>query len=382
MSKGAYENYFQQAAPAGAVFGVDMSWYQASADGYDVDHSTCLGYWLDVHTWAYFANIRSSYGGSGDDGAQALHMQVADELGYTGKRGMYHFIHAQAGVVANFNNFMRRSEPYADRLTHYMADYEASPNAGADFIKEFCDRVEQARQKPTFNYGGKGYMDAAGFVNCPAKQLWVAHYPPRGSNAWAPTTDWSSWDAPLMPDQYAGQYPGCWQWQSLTPEHGHLDLNISTTPEMFGGEFTPPPGEDDFMSALSPEQQFNMANRIDAIFNAMWENTTEGTPRWASEEARLNALYFELVAKGIPANTARVAAIAERMNTDTYLHSTGHEGDTVNLYDELWKLVKSPTAAVDVAKLAKELAPLLPDNVDEKLLSEAFFKLYRDQLSK
>lgn len=251
MSKQAYVNYFGVQPPAGAIHGSDVSWFQATANGDSLDYGVCRGYWLDIASWADFVAVRYSYGASGDDGAQALHWQLANELGYTGSRIGYHFIHAEAGIQANFNNFMNKTYGDKDMLNAYMVDYEASPNAGATFIKDYCDMVEQTRQKPVANYMGKYYAQAAGTIACPASQLWIAQYPPSYYEPWV------IGGIPDMPNQYANELPGCWQWQSFTPEHGHLDLNISTTPSLLGLSES-----DDFLSALTDAQVQEMYNRI------------------------------------------------------------------------------------------------------------------------
>jgi hypothetical protein len=242
MSRQAYESYFGQSAPANALFGVDMAYPQAYSGSSTLDYNFCKGYWLDIHSWADFVCIRTSYGGSGDDGGQGLHFQIANELGYAGAKGCYHFVYAGPGVQANYNNFISKSDPFADQTTFDMMDYEAAPNVGDAFINQMCDMVEQRRQRTCFVYGGKGYLDAAGGgISCEADKLWIAHYAASGSNAMQPTTSWSSWGAPLMPNQYGAVMPGIWQWSSLTAQHGHLDLNISTLPRSaFGGSITPP----------------------------------------------------------------------------------------------------------------------------------------------
>lgn len=228
MSRAAYEAYFRQAAPAGAYFGTDISWYQGATRG------AAVGYWADIHTWADFVCVRTSYGGGGDDGAQATHFGQAAELSYAGAMGTYHFATWGPGVQANYDNYIASSDSFVDRTSFDMLDYEAAPNVGWEGIDQLCDMVEQHRQRPCLPYSGKGYLDAAGSIKCPATKFWVAHYPGRSADAWSPTADWSSNGAPLMPYQYGAVYPGCWQWQSQTPQHGSLDLNITTTPESFG----------------------------------------------------------------------------------------------------------------------------------------------------
>lgn len=234
MSRGAYEAHFGQAAPDGALFGVDVSWYQAATE-YGPDWGVANGYWSDYGGWADFVCVRTSYGSGGDDGAQDLHFQVAGERGYGGPMGTYHFVYATSSTAANAANYLASSDRFVDRTSFDMLDFEAAPVASGGFVSELCDRIEQARQRPCLIYGGKSYLDQSGTISCPAEKLWVAQYAAAGSNAWVPTTDWSSWDAPLVPDQFAGQYPGVWQWSSFTPQHGHLDLNMSTTPAAFGG---------------------------------------------------------------------------------------------------------------------------------------------------
>lgn len=235
MSRGAYEAHFGQAAPPGALFGVDISWYQAATEA-GPDWGIANGYWSDFGGWADFVCVRTSYGAGSWDGAEGLHFQVAAEHGYQKPMGTYHFVYANRGVEGNAANYLASSERFVDRTSFDMLDFEAAPVASGAFVSELCDRIEQARQRPCLIYGGKSYLDQSGPISCPAEKLWVAQYAAARSNAWVPTTDWSSWDAPLVPDQFDGQYPGVWQWSSFTPQHGHLDLNISTTPAAFGGQ--------------------------------------------------------------------------------------------------------------------------------------------------
>jgi hypothetical protein len=304
VSRQAYESYFGQSAPANALFGVDMAYPQAYSGPSTLDYNFCKGYWLDVHSWADFACIRTSYGQGGDDGAQGLHFQIANELSYPGAMGCYHFVYAQYGVQANYNNFISRSEPFADQSTFDMMDYEVSPNAGDGFINQMCDMVEQRRQRTCFVYGGKSYLDAAGGgISCEADKLWIAHYAASGSNAMQPTTSWSSWGAPLMPNQYGAVMPGIWQWSSLTAQHGHLDLNISTLPKSAFGIGASE--EED----LTPEERQWLSD----IHFALTGLTSEGDPRWASQEARINVLY-DAIAGSTSEGVARWKSEEARQN--------------------------------------------------------------------
>lgn len=297
MSRAAYESFFGVTAPAGAVFGVDISWFQ----GYD--YGLAHGYWSDFAGWADFICVRVSYGSSGDDGAQALHFQLADDFGYTKPIGPYHFVHSGPSTWANADNYLRRSAPFLERTSFDMLDFEAAPVASGAYISELCDMVEQARQRPCILYSGKGYIDQAGAISCPAAKFWTAHYAPAGSNPWVPTTDWSSWNAPLMPNQMGGEYPGVWQWSSFTAQHGHLDLNISTTPDLFGGADT---GEltmsqyDDLMARIG-QLETGLVVRTDLILKgikkcrmisargAWWLTDFVGVVPIASPEVVVNA---------------------------------------------------------------------------------------------
>lgn len=346
MSRAAYEAYFRQAAPAGAFFGVDASWYQGYSRG------VLVGYWSDFGAWADFVCIRTSFGGSGDDGAQGDHFAMADEIGYQGSMGTYHFATAGPGVQANFDNYVRSSDPFVDRTSFDMLDYEAAPNVGAGGIDELCDRVEQRRQRPCNPYSGKGYLDAAGEIICPASKFWVAHYPGRSADAWSPTTDWASNGAPLMPYQYGAVYPGCWQWQSMTPQHGSLDLNMTTTPESFG--LAADEG-DGFLAGLPFEQQVDLQQKIDTLF-AQFGNAKYYEPGFAqsvgmrlghrmdlTDEGRL--YDFRNLYNNAASNHEMLTVLAATIATMARkLDALGPGG---------------PLGTIDVDKLAAALAPRL-----------------------
>lgn len=353
MSRDAYESYFGQTAPADALFGVDMAYPQAYSSPSTLDYNLCKGYWLDVHTWADFVCIRTSYGGSGDDGAQGLHFQIANELGFAGAMGPYHFAYKGPGVQANYDNFISRSDPFVDQTSFDMMDYEAAPNVGAGFINQMCDMVEQHRQRTCFVYGGKSYLDAAGTISCEADKLWIAHYAASGSNALQPTTDWSSWGAPLMPNQYGAVMPGIWQWSSLTAQHGHLDLNISTLPiEAFGGED---------MAGLTPDQ--------DALLRQ-----TYNFGSWTND--RTDAMAHTL--QSVLELTARTNQIEERMNKEIWVGSTG---GNPNLYDDLRKglakLDSLSTGGIDVAALSRQIVAALTPVIAEGLSDADIQKMGR-----
>jgi hypothetical protein len=357
MSRDAYEGYFGVAAPADALFGVDMAYPQAYSSPSTLDYNFCKGYWLDVHTWADFVCIRTSYGGSGDDGAQGLHFQIAKELSFAGAMGPYHFAYAGPGVQANYDNFISRSEPFVDQTSFDMMDYEAAPNVGAGFINQMCDMVEQKRQRTCFVYGGKSYLDAAGAISCEADKLWIAHYASSGSNPLQPTTDWSSWGAPLMPNQYGAVMPGIWQWSSLTAQHGHLDLNISTLPiEAFGGED---------MAGLTPEQDQLLREIYNRTFAT--ENRTAGNQ--PLHEQTFNA------ADAASRFATRGTQILERINTEIWIKSTG---GSPNLYDDirkgLVKLDNLSTGGIDVTALSRlivaSLTPILAEGLSDTDISK------------
>lgn len=345
MSRAAYISHYGVAPPAGAVFGADISWFQATEDGESLDHGVAAGYWADIVSWADFVCVRTSYGASGDDGAEGLHFQVADERGYAGSMGTYHFPNVGRSAADNVANYLRRSAPFVERTKYDMLDWEGSV-APAWYIDESCDRVEQARQRPCFQYGGYSYMDQAGVISCPASKFWLAQYT---SSRWP----WGTYD---MPGQYAGSDPGVWQWSSSTPEHGHLDLNISTTPAMLGIG-APAPTGDDFLMALSQADQQELLDKTRMVYAVLFDDGGRWGKLWTAA-----------------AQTERVAAVVERLNTDSYVHSTGvdpsNPNNSRNVYDELRAFMAKPAGAVDVDKLAAALGPKLPaPKLDEDALS-------------
>jgi hypothetical protein len=365
MSKAAYEGYFGKQAPSGAYFGADVSWYQGAGS-----YSDTMGYWQDFNTWASWVNIRTSYGRSGDDGNQGLHFQCANDIGFrNGGRtlGTYHYVIPTSGVDGNFNNYISRSDPFVSVTTHDMLDFEEGPNPGNGFINEFCDRVEQRRQRPCLIYAGKSYLDGAGPINCPVEKVWVAHYPGRGATAWSPTTDWSSWGAPLMPNQYGDVVPGCWQWSSTAIGYS-LDLDITTTPHIFGIGGTTV--EDDMFT----DEDRGRLNWLFSVFNdgqrwgQLWNaaGQTDNLWHWINDGNRLQSIYE---------NAGRAAAIAERMNTDLYVKDSAPNGSR-NLLRNLDQLpgnlkglsetiAKFQTGGIDIEALASSIAVALgPKTID------------------
>jgi hypothetical protein len=316
MSKAAYESYFGQAAPSGAVYAADISYWQ----GIDV--------WYDLAAWADSVCIRTSYGSSGDDGRQAAHFNKAAEIGYGGTLGTYHYIIPNSGMPGNLSNYLSRSAPFVDRTRYDMLDFEESPVASNQFINEMCDAVEQTRQRPCLIYGGKSYLDQAGPISCPAGKFWVAHYAARASNAWVPTNDWSSWNAPLMPNQYGPTLPGVWQWSSTAIGYS-LDLDISTTPEAFGIGSTGA-GED-----MTPDESrmltevFNQLTSGNNFYNVV--NNSAATQAIAKQIMPLLDPLFHHVVDG-----------------DRLIKTYGNTVDTLKLLQSLPKL--------DVEALASALA--------------------------
>jgi GH25 family lysozyme M1 (1,4-beta-N-acetylmuramidase) len=233
MSRDAYIEVYGQEPPPNAHFGADISYWQDR------------GVWADLVTFAEFVNIRCSYGRNSEDGKQNLHVQWADEHGYNGKLGGYHFYYA-GNPSAQANNYLYQSSDIRDRLSHHMVDAEAAPIAGIGELEEWCQIVEQATGQPTIIYSGWSYLNGSGSSG---RHLWLPHYASRSYTAWNGTPgSWDSWNAPYTPDWYGQRNPTVWQFTSLTNRHGHLDVNIGTEPmaQLFGlGQSQ----EDEFLSA-------------------------------------------------------------------------------------------------------------------------------------
>lgn len=228
MSRIAYESYFGKAAPIEAVFGVDISFFQATWDGNAVDYSAAAAYAERWKDWAQFVCMRVSYGRFSKDESWPLHMQVHSDLRLTCPIGAYHFANF-GDVNLEAQNFI--AEIQKSHFDFLMLDLEAAGGSTA-WVTAFCDIVKNTLGRDIIVYSNKGWMDnnAPDFgARCP---YWGSHYASAKSNPMVGTTDWNSWDAPLIPNQYANQGFGIWQWQSLTAQHGHLDLNISIHPEL------------------------------------------------------------------------------------------------------------------------------------------------------
>lgn len=227
MSRAAYLEIYGQDPPADAIWGADISWYQAT-NGLSLDSAVLDGTWADLVGWAQWVTIRASYGSSGDDGAQGAHVEYADRHGFTGRLGGYHFFYAN-NVAAQANNYLNRIAGLRDRFTHHMCDAEASPVAPAAQIAEFCDRVSQATGQPCVPYAGWSYLNQSGD---PGRHgLWLPHYASASYRAWAPAPGSADlWQAPYTPDFLGYGFPLCWQFGSLSATHGHLDLNMGNAP--------------------------------------------------------------------------------------------------------------------------------------------------------
>lgn len=266
MSRQAYLEIYGQEPPEGARFGADLSWFQSSSDGESLDSGVLNDMWAGLAGWAEYVCIRCSYGSNGDDGAETAHVQYADRHGYAGTLGGYHYQIPGASPASNAANYLRRSAPLADRFVFDMLDVEEGTTAQA--IEETLDRISQAKQRECLLYSGKSIMDNAGFLSR-KRPLWVAHYASRSYAAWHPTSDWRLWQAPYMPNQYGTDYPTAWQFTSFTANHGHLDLNITTTPAAFGLDGALGPAEEDDMT---PEQEAKIdaqAAKLDAVAAAL-----------------------------------------------------------------------------------------------------------------
>lgn len=229
MSRLAYESYFGRKAPDGAIFGVDVSFFQATADGNSYDYPATRDYWLRFKDWAEFVCMRVSYGSSSKDESWSLHLQARAEFGVTSPVGAYHF--------ANFGDVNLEAQNFVAELAKYQWDFamlDCEHGGGySQWIRDFSRIVQQLSGYTVLLYSNKGWMDRNAPDFGAELPYWGSHYPPASSIPFTPTTSWSSNDAPLIPDQYADVGFVCWQWQSLTPQYGHLDLNISTHPELF-----------------------------------------------------------------------------------------------------------------------------------------------------
>lgn len=230
MSRLAYENYYGRPAPEGACFGVDLSFFQATADGLSYDYPATLAYWQRFKDWAEFVCVRVSYGRFSKDDSWHLHLQARNELGCKMPFGAYHF--------ANFGDVNLEAQNFIAELDKYQFDFEMldleAVGGSTEWINAFCQIVEAHTGRELLTYSNKGWMDRYAGDFGAARPYWGSHYAVRSSIPFVGTTDWNSSDAPLIPDQYASKGFACWQWQSLTPEYGHLDLNISVQPNLFG----------------------------------------------------------------------------------------------------------------------------------------------------
>lgn len=317
MSREAYIERYQQEPPAGAYFGADVSWYQAASSG-ALSKARCMQCWEDLVQWADWVTIRTSYGRSGNDGGQGLHIQCAQEVGYTGPLGAYHYIVPSAGA-GNCQNFMDRWREYEGIWTHEMWDHEEGLDAGT--VWECITRFEnECSHREGLYYGAKSIADAAGWWAA-VRPLWPPHYASSRYVAWAPTTNWNLWQAPYIADAWIAQEIAkkiIWQHGSTSSRHGSLDLNITTSPELVGitgGSKDMPLNDSDLkhiyeiVRSAAADTDGNNQNRAMTAFSKL-DALLGGQVTLASGMTRLAELLTNLKTGNVDVNALAVALSA------------------------------------------------------------------------
>lgn len=253
----AYERQYGP-APPGARFGADVSWWQASQNDAP-SYQQALNCWRDrLVSWAEFVCVRVSTGSSGVDSTWPLHMQAADQVGYKGTRGAYHFAYPSynrdpAGEAANF----------ARQFTRYPFDFamlDMEDAAGFDvtaWARQWIDAVNAQVTRPLTLYTAQWYtagnMAGTAVAHVP---LWVAHYAKGG--VVDPGTGY--YNVPRLP-AWSTPPPAIWQFDSDTPELGSLDLNVAFDPAAVALDAglapadTSPPEEDMALTVLQPVER-------------------------------------------------------------------------------------------------------------------------------
>lgn len=384
---GAYIEQYNQHPPDGAKWGVDVSWYQATRDGQTLSKSRCLEVWNDIKDWADWATIRTTYGRSGIDGAEEMHLECAREVGFLGEIGAYHYLVPSSGQ-GNASNYVRRWNQLQGAFKHSMLDHEEGLNYIA--VSQIQDEIEQGLQLPSldahFYYTGKSVGDSAGWPE-PRRNLWAAHYANGRYWAWAPTADWSLWQAPYVPGAWEalGTRKLIWQFTSSTSLHGSLDINITTTEEFFGLEDAIPMAiaEDILNTVIQLRDQISGLHHDSAAWFGV---LPEGQNHWNNVLLRLSNLDTALGVIGVQ-GADRDAALSNLLNQvkgkadalQVQGQALGNASSNINM-----QVVKVQefvdTLEPSIAELKTAVSKINTGNIDTNTLAAAIADILKTQL--
>jgi lysozyme len=164
--------------------------------------------------WARWAWIKATEGRTFfEPDVTAAHVEQCRARGVP--YGFYHFAQPSqgdpAGQARHFANAIAAMG--GPGIMPPVLDLEAAGGDLNGFALTFLATIEQLTGRRPVLYSYAGFISSNLWApELGAYPLWLAHYANPGVPAWCPPP-WSDWVA--------------WQWQSVTAEHGHLDVNVA-----------------------------------------------------------------------------------------------------------------------------------------------------------
>lgn len=358
-----YRELYAQEPPEGAVYGLDISWYQAASNG-RLDESVAQEWWdwIVAQGDVAWVTIRLTYGHTGQDGADDVHLRCADRAGYKGAIGCYHFL-TQGGGVGQAENFLRARARNADRWAHEMIDHEESADWTA--VDAAMARVEQDTGRECLYYTGRSYGNQARWpqINRP---LWAAHYANGYYAAWTPCADFAHWHAPYVPDAWGEGRKDRLIWQfGSSSSAGSLDLNVTTSPEVLGvGVPVKPPTNAD---PITEEEDMPMEALQDPTGTVYLR---DGLNYTAVESEEMLHVYQ---ARGWCTKT--ITPINTWDLQDLVLQSPEREAQLRDAVTALVGRLPQDGSPVDVSRLVDELSKAIPAGIAKQVADELSHRL-------
>lgn len=352
-----YRELYAQEPPDGAVFGVDVSWYQAASNG-RLNERVAQGWWdwIVGQGDVAWVTIRLTFGASGQDGADDVHLQCADRAGYKGALGAYHYLVPGSGA-GQADNFLAAYNRNAGRWSHEMLDHEEG--ASWTMVDDCMSRIEAATGRECIYYTGRGIGNQAGWptINRP---LWAAHYGNGYYAAWTPCTSFSHWHAPYCPDAWGEGNRDRLIWQfGSSSSAGSLDLNVTTSPGLLGiGTPVPAPAP----GPIVTEDDMPLEAVQDPTGTVYLRDGLRYTPVESEE------MLHVYQAKGWVSKT--ITPINAWDLQDFILETPEKEAQLRDAVTALLGRVPADGGPVDVSKLVDQLAKALPAEIGKQVADE------------
>lgn len=216
-----FRQSFPDAAPAWVLAGVDVSGNQAPNVISDLAGA---GVEFD------FAVIKTSEGSTYESSESFMQVQEARALGKA--VGAYHWVSYRTSPILEFDNVARMLEalnvhqPNGVLNTAVWLDAEdtgydhhnVSGFGYDDYTAALAEMIRIRFGCPVGVYSAAWWANGRLGQGCGQLPLWVADYDDQ--------RQWPGYVNPLIPSAWSGREPAIWQWTSLTPQLGSLDLNM------------------------------------------------------------------------------------------------------------------------------------------------------------